>query len=162
MKRKRCVNYVECRGWHYTKGLCRSCYRKKKRTLVQKPQSKGEIKGETMAKERDFKTLICKILNGQYPYKHKIVEEDIVDDKKNRWAFTQTLQTLEPREVAIIVAYDYCNFCLRDVGELFGLTYNRVAQIRDKAYRKLRHPVRARRVLNHLKEDIRKAVKNEI
>lgn len=110
-------------------------------------------------KERNFKTIICGILNRRYGKKAIIAEEDVVDNDKNRWTFMQALQTLDPREAATLVAYDFCNKSFRQVGAMFGLSGNRVMQIRSKAYRKLRHPVRSRRIINFLKEDVANAVK---
>lgn len=108
---------------------------------------------EVKSMNSHFQIVICEILNKSTPWikdKPKINSIDVEDTKKNRWEFMKVLQTLEPREVGIIFLYDYSARSFREVGRLIGLTGNRVQQIRNKAYRKLRHPLRARKLKRFL------------
>ena len=103
-----------------------------------------------------MKKLICIILNNSFWSKDKglsITEDDIEDTRESRHDFIKVLQTLEPREVGILIAYDYCGKTFRDCGHMFGVTPERIRQIRMKSLRKLRHPTRTRYIKRLLQSE---------
>lgn len=65
------------------------------------------------------------------------------------------LSTLSPREARILRLrfglQDGRNYTLREVGEKFGLTRERIRQIERDALRRLRHPMRSRRLKEYLR-----------
>lgn len=68
-----------------------------------------------------------------------------------------TLKTLTSREETVIRMYfgvdDGKRHTLEEVGQYFNLTRERIRQIKAKALRKLRHPVRSNRFRDFLNED---------
>ena len=65
------------------------------------------------------------------------------------------LNTLSPREARILRLrfglHDGRSYTLREVGEKFGLTRERIRQIERDALRRLRHPMRSRRLKEYLR-----------
>ena len=65
------------------------------------------------------------------------------------------LSTLTPREARIlrllVGLHDGRSYTLREVGEKFGLTRERIRQIERDALRRLRHPMRSRRLKEYLR-----------
>ena len=61
---------------------------------------------------------------------------------KNR--ITKVLLTLTPREERVIRERFFNNKTLREIGQTFSVTSNRVMQIEARALRKMKHPSRAR------------------
>ena len=68
----------------------------------------------------------------------------------------QVLETLTPREARILRLrfglQDGHSYTLKEVGEKFGLTRERIRQIQNEALRRLRHPRRARLLRDYLGE----------
>ena len=68
----------------------------------------------------------------------------------------QVLDTLTPREARILRLrfglQDGHSYTLKEVGEKFGLTRERIRQIQNEALRRLRHPRRARLLRDYLSE----------
>ncbi len=68
----------------------------------------------------------------------------------------QVLDTLTPREARILRLrfglQDGHSYTLKEVGEKFGLTRERIRQIQNEALRRLRHPRRARLLRDYLGE----------
>ncbi len=67
----------------------------------------------------------------------------------------QALKTLTPREEQVIrlrygLGHDQ-DHTLEEIGNLFGVSRERVRQIEQKGLRKLRHPTRSKRLKNHIK-----------
>ncbi|MEW6717599.1 MAG: sigma-70 family RNA polymerase sigma factor [Chloroflexota bacterium] len=66
----------------------------------------------------------------------------------------EVLATLSPREALIIrLRYGFNHerpYTLEEVGQKFGLTRERIRQIEGKALRRLRHPSRARQLLDYI------------
>ena len=64
------------------------------------------------------------------------------------------LDTLKDRERDVIMMYFGINYeyalTLNEIGEEFGLTRERVGQIKEKAIRRLRHRSRSRRLRSYL------------
>ena len=60
------------------------------------------------------------------------------------------LNSLQERERDVLLKYFRDGLTLKRIGEDYGLTDNRVRQIRDMAERKLRHPTRYRIIKNGL------------
>lgn len=67
----------------------------------------------------------------------------------------EVLNTLSPREARILRLrfglQDGRSYTLREVGEKFGLTRERIRQIERDALRRLRHPTRSRRLKEYLR-----------
>lgn len=61
---------------------------------------------------------------------------------KNR--ITKVLLTLTPREERVIRERFFNNKTLREIGQTFCVSSNRVMQIEARALRKMKHPSRAR------------------
>ena len=65
-------------------------------------------------------------------------------------ALTETLGTLTEREADVLRMrfgmYDGRTHTLEEVGQIFGVTRERIRQIENKAIRKLRHPSRAKKI----------------
>ena len=62
----------------------------------------------------------------------------------------EVLKTLTPREEKVLRLrfgmYDGKTHTLEEVGQIFGVTRERIRQIENKAIRKLRHPSRAKKI----------------
>ena len=69
--------------------------------------------------------------------------ECVKDSKDSRKALVNTLNTFSGREVIALVLRNVYSMTYRESGEIMGITRERVRQIEDKAYRKLRHPTRS-------------------
>ena len=80
-------------------------------------------------------------------------EEDVIDDSL-RDQIEAALSTLEPREAEIIRLYYGIgreeSLTLDEIGERYGLTRERIRQIKEKALRRLRHISRSRRLRPYL------------
>ena len=65
-------------------------------------------------------------------------------------ALTEILGTLTEREADVLRMrfgmYDGRTHTLEEVGQIFGVTRERIRQIENKAIRKLRHPSRAKKI----------------
>ena len=65
-------------------------------------------------------------------------------------ALAEILDTLTPRESDVLKMrfgmYDGRSHTLEEVGQIFGVTRERIRQIENKAIRKLRHPSRAKKI----------------
>ena len=65
-------------------------------------------------------------------------------------ALAEILGTLTQREADVLKMrfgmYDGRNHTLEEVGQIFGVTRERIRQIENKAIRKLRHPSRAKKI----------------
>ncbi len=65
-------------------------------------------------------------------------------------ALKEILDTLTEREADVLRMrfgmYDGCTHTLEEVGQIFGVTRERIRQIENKAIRKLRHPSRAKKI----------------
>ncbi len=72
--------------------------------------------------------------------------EQIVDSKINRRELLRVLETIDPREAIILVLREGCLMSHKRIGVLIGVSGTRIRQIEAKAYRKLRHPLRSRRL----------------
>ena len=74
-------------------------------------------------------------------------DEPMLDDSLRR-EIEKALATLTPREAEVITLYFGINreqpLTLEEIGERFGLTRERVRQIKEKALRRLRHTSRSR------------------
>ena len=70
-------------------------------------------------------------------------------------ALNEALETLTDREEKVLrMRYgllDGRNYTLEEVGKVFNVTRERIRQIESKALRKLRHPIRKRK-LNQFKD----------
>jgi len=66
----------------------------------------------------------------------------------------EVLKTLWTREQAVLVSCFALDggppMTLREVGDKYGLSGNRIAQMRDKALRRMRHPSRSRMLKDYL------------
>jgi len=80
-------------------------------------------------------------------------DKDVVDDSLCR-EIERVLATLTPREAEVISLYFGLNrdqpLTLEEIGERFGLTRERVRQIKEKAIRRLRHNTRSRSLKSYL------------
>ena len=67
----------------------------------------------------------------------------------------QVLATLSPREARILRLrfglQDGRSYTLKEVGEKFGLTRERIRQIEREALNRLRHPSRSRQLRDYVK-----------
>ena len=65
-------------------------------------------------------------------------------------ALKEILDTLTEREADVLKMrfgmYDGRTHTLEEVGQIFGVTRERIRQIENKAIRKLRHPSRAKKI----------------
>lgn len=79
---------------------------------------------------------------GQY------IEKEMKEQMKDR--LKESLKTLTEREAKVLTKLfglpDGNEHSLDEVGQIFNVTRSRIAQIRDKALRKLRHPSRGRKL----------------
>ncbi len=55
-------------------------------------------------------------------------------------AIKKALKTLAPREKLVMYCRFFCDKGLREIGDIIGVTQERIRQIEAKALRKLRHP----------------------
>ena len=80
-------------------------------------------------------------------------DETLLDDSLCR-EIEKALATLTPREAEVITLYFGINreqpLTLEEIGERFGLTRERVRQIKEKALRRLRHTSRSRPLKSYL------------
>ena len=80
-------------------------------------------------------------------------DESLIDDSLGR-EIEKALATLTPREAEVISLYFGINreqpLTLEEIGERFGLTRERVRQIKEKAIRRLRHNSRSRPLKSYL------------
>lgn len=80
-------------------------------------------------------------------------DEDVVDDSLRR-EIEKVLATLTPREAEVISLYFGLQreqpLTLEEIGERFGLTRERVRQIKEKAICRLRHNSRSRSLKSYL------------
>ena len=65
----------------------------------------------------------------------------------------EILNTLTERERTVITYRFYRNYNLEETGKRFGVSRERIRQIETKALRKLRHPVRSRKLKDFLNND---------
>ena len=76
--------------------------------------------------------------------------EDEVTNHSRALALREALDTLTEREADVLRMrfgmYDGRNYTLEEVGQIFGVTRERIRQIENKALRKLRHPSRAKKI----------------
>ena len=76
--------------------------------------------------------------------------EDEVTNHGRALALREALETLTEREADVLRMrfgmYDGRNHTLEEVGQIFGVTRERIRQIENKALRKLRHPSRAKKI----------------
>ena len=70
-----------------------------------------------------------------------------------REALDEVMSTLEDREAAILRHRFYDEETLGEIGDRFGLQRERVRQIEAKALRKMRHPVRLRKLEPYLNRE---------
>lgn len=70
--------------------------------------------------------------------------EFVEDSKDSRKALVNVLNTLNGREIIVLVLRNVYSMTYRESGEIMGITPERVRQIEYKSYRKLRHPTRSR------------------
>ena len=77
----------------------------------------------------------------------------MIDDSLKR-EIDKALATLTPREAEVISLYFGINreqsLTLEEIGERFGLTRERVRQIKEKAIQRLRHNSRSRPLKSYL------------
>ena len=84
-----------------------------------------------------------------------VVDEAVLEEAL-REDIEAVLNTLEEREREIIKLYfglDSESITLEEIGQQYGLTRERVRQIKEKTLRKLRHPGRARKLRAYAKEN---------
>lgn len=75
--------------------------------------------------------------------------DDVFRGKLARQIVSEVLQELHPQEERILrmhYGFDTPVMTVREIGEAFGLCRARIYQIKAKALRKLRHPVRVGRL----------------
>lgn len=75
--------------------------------------------------------------------------EDEIVNKEIKLAIGKTLATLTPREEEVIrmrFGLDGMDHTFEEVGEIFGVTKERIRQIEATALRKIRHPARSKRL----------------
>jgi len=81
-------------------------------------------------------------------------DEPLLDDSLRR-EIEKALATLTPREAEVISLYFGINrehsLTLEEIGERFGLTRERVRQIKEKAIQRLRHNSRSRPLRSYLR-----------
>ena len=82
--------------------------------------------------------------------------EDIVMFKSLQETLRQVLNTLKPRERDILKLRfgidDGRARTLEEVGEVYGLTRERIRQIEKKAIKKMRHPSRSKKLREYIKK----------
>ena len=106
------------------------------------PQQLWDIEGKKYHLEIDSQQFIS--------YNDKLLIENIVDCSPldiNKDNISRVLATLTPREESVIrqrFGFDGCEMALNDIGEIEGVTKERIRQIEVKALRKLRGPSRAK------------------
>lgn len=87
----------------------------------------------------------------------KLLEENILLEQQNN-EIEKQLKTLTAREQEILDMrfgrgkYDQ-EYSLRECGEKYGISGNRIRQIEEKALRKLRHPSRANQLREFIKNE---------
>lgn len=131
------------------------------------PEEIAEVMGMDVKKVRD----IIKIAERPVSLETPIGEEeselgDFIEDSHIKTPVEETtytmlkkdlsdvLETLTPREQEVLVLRfglkDGKSRTLEEVGNVFGLTRERIRQIESKALRKLRHPSRSRKIKDFL------------
>lgn len=131
------------------------------------PEEIAEVMGMDVKKVRD----IIKIAERPVSLETPIGEEeselgDFIEDSHIKTPVEETtyamlkedlssvLETLTPREQEVLVLRfglkDGRSRTLEEVGNVFGLTRERIRQIESKALRKLRHPSRSRKIKDFL------------
>jgi RNA polymerase primary sigma factor len=131
------------------------------------PEEIAEVMGMDVKKVRD----IIKIAERPVSLETPIGEEeselgDFIEDSHIKTPVEETtyamlkedlssvLETLTPREQEVLVLRfglkDDRSRTLEEVGNVFGLTRERIRQIESKALRKLRHPSRSRKIKDFL------------
>ena len=77
---------------------------------------------------------------------------DYVFNQKHKEKILKVLESLTPREQLVIILRhglkDGKYRTLEEVGQLFNVTRERIRQIESKALRKLRHPSRAKNLID--------------
>ena len=68
----------------------------------------------------------------------------IEDTKETRRTLVKVISTLDQREIPILYLRQFCT--LRAAGDVMGVTPERIRQLECKAYRKLMHPLRSRKL----------------
>ena len=80
--------------------------------------------------------------------------EEIVVEEEMKQALNDVLETITPREEKVIRLRfgldDGKERTLEQVGNVFGVTRERIRQIEAKALRKLRHPSRSKKLRSFL------------
>jgi RNA polymerase primary sigma factor len=93
--------------------------------------------------------LVNFIENEEIPAPPDVASQHLLAEKME-----EVLSTLTPRQARILRLrfglQDGHSYTLKEVGEKFGLTRERIRQIEYKALRKLRHPRRSRKLRTHL------------
>lgn len=89
-------------------------------------------------------------LGEMIPYEGEMSVEDVVTQQMIREQLEEALDTLTPREEKVLRLRfgldDGRERTLEEVGQNFGVTRERIRQIEAKAFRKLRHPSRSRKI----------------
>lgn len=93
------------------------------------------------------------LLGDFIPYEDAVTVEELVFDKALRKELASVIQTLSKKEQQIIKLRfgmdDGVVRTLEEVGEMYGVTRERIRQIEGKALRKLRHPSRLKRIQDY-------------
>jgi RNA polymerase primary sigma factor len=80
---------------------------------------------------------------------------EVAEQTLLRATLEELLETLDPREARVLRLrfglHNGYRYTLEEVGEKFGLTRERIRQIEKEALRRLRHPMRSRRLKDYLR-----------